>query len=172
MNLWKQTRAILLLPGMVIVVIPMIILYLTGINWLPSPWNIVLPAIGCVFVISGLILMVSTIQLFIMVGKGTLAPFDPTQKLVVLGVYRHVRNPMIVGVFCILFGETLCFASPLLLGWFFVAVLLNVIYIPLVEEPGLVKRFGNDYLLYKENVPRWIPRLKPWDGLPDGEELK
>ena len=79
---------------------------------------------------------------------------------------------MIVGVFCILLGEAVFFGSLPLLGWFAAAVLLNVIYIPLVEEPGLAKRFGEDYLRYKENVPRWIPRLTPWEGLPSAEELK
>jgi protein-S-isoprenylcysteine O-methyltransferase Ste14 len=50
-----------------------------------------------------------------------------------------------------------------LLGWFAVFVALNAIYIPLAEEPGLVKRFGTAYLTYKQNVPRWIPRMKAWN---------
>jgi hypothetical protein len=46
-------------------------------------------------------------------------------------------------------------------------LILNLIYIPLVKERGLAKRFGDDYLLYKRNVPRWIRRLTPWEGLSD-----
>ena len=172
MTVWKQLRAILLLPGMVVVAIPATILYFTGLNWLPSPWSIVLPVVGNLFVILGLILISGTITLFITVGKGTLAPFDPTQKLVVRGIYRHVRNPMIVGVFCILLGEAVFFTSLWLLGWFAAAVLLNVTYIPLVEETGLAQRFGDDYLRYKENVPRWIPRLTPWEGLPNDQDKR
>jgi Kef-type K+ transport system membrane component KefB len=95
----------------------------------------------------------------------TLAPWNPTQKLVVQGVYRHVRNPMITGVSCILLGEAIFFGSPWLLGWFGLFVLVNMLYIPLGEEPGLAKRFGEDYLVYKQNVPRWIPRLRPWKDL-------
>ena len=109
--------------------------------------------------------MAATIRLFVIVGRGTLAPWNPTQRLVVRGVYRHVRNPMITGVFCILLGETAAFGSPWLLGWFAVFCLVNGIFIPLWEEPDLAKRFGEDYLLYKRNVPRWIPRLRAWEGL-------
>jgi protein-S-isoprenylcysteine O-methyltransferase Ste14 len=50
------------------------------------------------------------------------------------------------------------------LGWFALALILNDVYIPLFEEPGLVKRFGADYLAYKQHVPRWMPRLSPRDS--------
>jgi protein-S-isoprenylcysteine O-methyltransferase Ste14 len=165
MNTWKQLRAILLLPGMVTIAIPATILYFTGVAWRSFPWNIVLPVSGSVCVFLGLVLMVWTNRLFTTIGNGTLAPWNPPQKLVVRGVYQHVRNPMIVGVFCILLGEALFFGSLWLLGWFGFAVLVNMIYIPLSEEPGLAKRFGDDYLLYKKNVPRWIPRWTTWEGL-------
>jgi protein-S-isoprenylcysteine O-methyltransferase Ste14 len=158
----KQLRAILLLPGMVAVAIPATILYFTGIAWPPCPWNAV---IGSLFMILGLMLMAWTNRLFTTVGHGTLAPWNPPQKLVVRGVYRHVRNPMITGALCILLGEAVFVGSWWLLGWFGFALILNLIYIPLVEERGLAKRFGDDYRLYKQNVPRWIPRLTPWEGL-------
>lgn len=86
------------------------------------------------------------------------------------GVYRHVRNPMMLGVFCILLGEAILFGSPWLLGWFGIFVAVNMIVIPLAEEPGLAKRFGDDYVRYKQNVPRWIPRLTPWKDLSDGDK--
>ena len=166
MNIWRQLRAILLLPGTIAVAIPATILYCSGVAWPPSPWNVV---IGSVFMILGLTLMVSTNRLFATVGHGTLAPWNPPQKFVVRGVYQYVRNPMIVGVFCILLGEAISFGSPWLLGWFGFALIVNLIYIPLSEERGLAKRFGDDYLLYKQNVPRWIPRWRPWEGLPGKE---
>ncbi len=172
MNAWKQLRAILLLPGMVTVVIPATILYCTGVAWPPQPWNIILLVVGSMFIFVGLALMVWTNRLFITVGKGTLAPWNPPQKLVVRGIYRYVRNPMITGVCCILLGEAIFFCSLPLLGLFSFGLVLNLIYIPLSEEPGLAKRFGDDYLLYKQNVPRWIPRLTPWEGLSDPAELK
>ncbi len=107
--------------------------------------------------------MVAAISLFVTVGRGTLAPWEPTHKLVVQGVYRHVRNPMISGVLFVLLGESMITASLPLFWWYFFVVVVNAIYIPLSEEPGLVKRFGEDYVNYKRNVPRWIPRLTPWD---------
>lgn len=111
--------------------------------------------------------MVLTNRLFATVGHGTLAPWNPPQRLVVRGVYRHVRNPMMLGVFCILLGEAIFFGSVWLLGWFGTFVAMVLIVIPLVEEPGLAKRFDDDYVRYKQNVPRWIPRLTPWKGLAD-----
>jgi protein-S-isoprenylcysteine O-methyltransferase Ste14 len=155
----RQLRAILLLPGTVTVVIPATILYLTGIS---QPRSVIL---GSLFILLGLGLMVATVRLFITVGRGTLAPWNPPERLVVCGVYRHVRNPMITGVWCILLGEAILFGSPWLHGWFCIFVAVNMLVIPLVEEPGLVKRFGDDYVQYKQNVPRWIPRLAPWKGL-------
>ena len=127
-----------------------------------------LSVVGVILICLGLVLMVATIRLFVTVGKGTLAPWNPTQRLVVQGVYRHVRNPMISGVFPVLLGEAIIAASLPLLCWFIVFGIVNAVYIPLAEEPGLVKRLGEVYLAYKQNVPRWIPRLRPWT--PDEEE--
>ena len=80
---------------------------------------------------------------------------------------------MISGVFFVLLGEAILAASLTLLGWFVAFVVLNAVYIPLAEEPGLVERFGDDYLAYQRNVPRWIPRVRPWVGgesAPDDEK--
>jgi hypothetical protein len=71
---------------------------------------------------------------------------------------------MISGVIFVLLGEAILATSLPLLGWFILFVIGNAVYIPLAEEPGLVKRFGADYLTYKQNVPRWIPRLRAWEG--------
>src|SRR6266542_237799 len=169
MSALRHFRAILLLPFMVTVVVPATILFLTGPDtfdlWQSYPATRVgLPILGCAFICLGLVLMVATIRLFVTVGKGTLTPWNPTQRLVVQGVYRHVRNPMIAGVFFVLLVEAIRAASLPLLGWFLLFVIANAVYIPLAEEPGLVKRFGAVYVMYQQNVPRWILRLKPWDG--------
>jgi protein-S-isoprenylcysteine O-methyltransferase Ste14 len=76
---------------------------------------------------------------------------------------------MISGVCLILLGEAMLAASWPLLCWFILFVLGNVVWLPWHEEPRLEKRFGEDYRQYKANVPRWIPRLRPWDGA-DGDE--
>jgi protein-S-isoprenylcysteine O-methyltransferase Ste14 len=142
---------------------------LVALNWPENPeWSrlpvvrAVSVVVGVALICLGLILVVRTISLFVTIGQGTLAPWDATRKLVVYGVYRHVRNPMIGGVFCILLGESLTLGSSALLGWFLLFFLGNLIYIPLIEEPGLQRRFSEAYERYGEHVPRWIPRPKPW----------
>jgi protein-S-isoprenylcysteine O-methyltransferase Ste14 len=169
MTMWNHLRAIILLPGIVTLLIPGTILWRAGTDSfglrqsIPAS-RIVLPMIGGLCICLGLLLMVATIRLFVKVGRGTLAPWEPTQSLVVQGVYRHVRNPMISGVLFVLLGESVLTASLPLFWWFLVFAFINATYIPLLEEPGLVKRFGEDYLDYKRNVPRWVPRWTPWEG--------
>lgn len=168
METWKHVRAVLVLPVMATVVIPSTVLVFTGMDtldlWVRFPISrFILPAVCLLLVSAGVALMVSTIRLLAGVGKGTLAPWDPTQKLVVQGVYRHVRNPMISGVFFVLLGEAAGCASLHLVGWAAFFIVGNMIYMPLFEEPGLVKRFGEEYEEYRRNVPRWLPKLKPWE---------
>jgi protein-S-isoprenylcysteine O-methyltransferase Ste14 len=166
MSSWRHLRAIGLLPGVVAVLVPALIVSADGPNvgWeLPAgiAW---LPALGGAALIGlGLLLLVRTVRLFATVGQGTLAPWDPTSRLVVRGPYRHVRNPMISGVLCLILGEAALLGSAPLLLWFAAVFAVNAVYMPLVEEPGLVERFGADYETYRANVPRWIPRLRPWD---------
>ncbi|MGH3078149.1 MAG: methyltransferase family protein [Gaiellaceae bacterium] len=101
--------------------------------------------------------------LFVKEGGGTLAPWDPTSRLVVRGPYRHVRHPMIGGVASILLGEAALLGSSPLLVWFAIAVGVNAVYLPLVEERSLERRFGEEWAIYRANVPRFVPRLTPWD---------
>ena len=106
----------------------------------------------------------ATIRLFVAVGEGTIAPWDPPQRLVVRGVYRHVRNPMITGLCLVLLGEALLAASLPLLGLFAFGVIINVIYIPLSEEPGLARRFGDDYLDLQEERAEVGPEADAVEG--------
>jgi protein-S-isoprenylcysteine O-methyltransferase Ste14 len=126
-----------------------------------AAWWLVL--LGAVLVVLGVVLVAWTVALFARIGHGTLAPWDPTARLVVSGPYRHVRNPMISGVLSIVLGEAALFASTALLVWFAAVFAVNAVYFPLVEEPGLRKRFGAEYDAYRANVPRWLPRLRPWE---------
>jgi len=80
---------------------------------------------------------------------------------------------MISGVLTALLGESLLFHSTRLVLWFLLFFFINYVYFVFSEEPGLMKRFGREYLEYRENVPRWIPRLKPWipaTRVSDGKE--
>ena len=162
----SQLGSILVLPFNVIITIPIILILLESKTVFSFDSLSVLHALAffpaVIFIIIGFILLVHTVRLFINVGEGTLAPWDPTEKLVVEGPYKYVRNPMISGAVLILIGEALVFWSVYILVWLVLFVLINTVYFIFVEEPGLVKRFGNDYKTYKNNVPRWIPRLQPW----------
>ncbi len=116
---------------------------------------------GVVFLV-GLALFAWCVALFARRGQGTIMPWDPTQRLVVAGPYRHVRNPMISGVLFMVTGLALIWGSWLTaaLALFFFAV--NHVYFIFSEEPGLEKRFGQDYRAYKAEVPRWLPRRTPY----------
>lgn len=163
----RQLQAFLL-PITVTILVPLLILTSTNTNigfGLPTPINLLPAVLGLLLIVGGLMLVVVTISWFITIGKGTLAPWTPTRRLVVVGIYRYVRNPMISGVGVIVFGEALFFGSNGLFIWALCFVIINLIYIPLSEEPGLRKRFGAEYDEYARNVPRWIPRRTPW--IPD-----
>jgi len=111
--------------------------------------------------------MTMTISTFIRIGKGTLAPWSPTRKLVIGGMYGHVRNPMIIGVLIVLIGESIAILSLNIFIWAGIFFITNNFFFVLYEEPNLEKRFGTEYQKYKKNVPRWIPRLKTF--VPDSE---
>ena len=96
-------------------------------------------------------------------GRGTPAPIDPPKELVARGLYRHVRNPMYVGVASILLGESLLFASVALLWYAFAVVVGFNLFVLLYEEPTLRRKFGASYERYCEAVPRWLPRLRVSD---------
>jgi protein-S-isoprenylcysteine O-methyltransferase Ste14 len=119
-------------------------------------------AVGALVAAAGLGMLVWTVTLFIRVGRGTLAPWDPTRRLVVRGPYAHVRNPMISGVLAILVGEAIAFGAWPLWEWAGAFVVINHVYFVLSEEPGLGRRFALEYEEYKRNVPRWVPRVKAW----------
>ncbi len=160
---WGMLRAIVILPGTALVFVPAAILWATGALGAPlatpgQPGFWLAALLGG----AGLVFAVWTGSLFARVGEGTPAPWEPPRKLVVRGPYRHVRNPMITSVLAMLAAEALLFQSWPIGAWLVIFFGANAIYFPLSEEPGLGRRFGEDYARYKENVPRWLPRLKPW----------
>jgi protein-S-isoprenylcysteine O-methyltransferase Ste14 len=163
--LFRQLAAVLILPFNVLLVIPSrLLLRCRGKaagRLFPA---VALPftrAIGGLLILAGLPMLLWTICDFGRIGQGSLAPWNPPQKLVVRGPYRHVRNPMISAVMAILLGQALLLNSLCHLAWAALFSLGNTLYIPRSEEPGLERRFGADYRRYKQNVPRWLPRLRP-----------
>ena len=117
---------------------------------------------GIVVIGIGLLLFGASLWNFAVRGRGTLAPWDPPKNLVIDGPYRYVRNPMISGVIFVLFGEALVLRSSPHAGWALVFLLVNIIYIPALEEPFLEQRFGDSYREYCGHVRRFIPRSRPW----------
>jgi protein-S-isoprenylcysteine O-methyltransferase Ste14 len=160
----RHLLSILLLPFVVVVIVP--IWLLNGIAG-DTRWSDALP-LGWLWRLAGIMLFVVgfglfswCVRLFARVGRGTLAPWDPTRNLVAVGPYRHVRNPMISGVVAMLLGEALLWGSIAVGLWACTFILINQVYFVLLEEPGLEQRFGESYRVYKANVPRWIPRFRP-----------
>jgi protein-S-isoprenylcysteine O-methyltransferase Ste14 len=127
-----------------------------------TPAQLLAQAIGVLLVCVGLALFAASLRRFATEGEGTLAPWDPPRHLVVRGVYRYVRNPMISGVLIVLVGEALALRSWTHGWWAGAFFLINAIYIPLLEEPLLDAKFGEAYREYCRHVPRLLPRLRPW----------
>ena len=164
--LLRHLLAVAVLPFVMAVVIPV---------WLARRDHLTLAAAGTVplllvqlagvlVLVIGIVFFASSLRRFAGEGKGTLAPWDPPRELVVRGPYRYVRNPMISGVILVLIGEALVLLSTSHMWWALIFFGINAVYIPLLEEPQLESRFGDSYVEYRRNVPRLIPRLRPWEA--------
>jgi len=162
----RHLLAILLLPFVVVVLIPRWVLraWATSDTHWPAGTVTALAGhiAGAVVFLAGFALFAWCVSLFARVGQGTLAPWDPTRRLVATGPYRYMRNPMITGVVTMLIGEAFFHGSRAVALWAATFIVINQVYFILLEEPGLERRFGAAYLEYKSAVPRWIPRATPW----------
>lgn len=94
-------------------------------------------------------------------ARGSPVPLNPPRRLVTTGLYSWVRNPMIIGWVIMLFGVGLLLNSISLIFVFTpLFILLNVLYLKTIEEKEMEKKFGQEYLKYKESVPMFIPRFR------------
>ena len=149
-------------PGTVAVLVP---------RWI-SGWQISSPlfgfvacrAIGIVLILCGTIVLLDSFARFAWQGLGTPAPPMPTRHLVVTGLYRYVRNPMYVGVFSMIVGQALLFGNARVLGYGLTVGIAFALFVLLYEEPTLRHKFGIEYDEFCAHVPRWIPRITPWQG--------
>lgn len=114
--------------------------------------------IGIVLMALGVTLALACAAVFVTRGRGTPAPFDPPQEFVVYGPYRWVRNPMYVGGLTLLLGFALFHASAAMVLFTAFAAFVVQIFIVGFEEPQLEQRFGENYLQYKRDVGRWLPK--------------
>jgi len=108
----------------------------------------------------GVVLLLWCVRDFYVAGKGTLAPWDPPKRLVVVGLYRFVRNPMYVAVLTVVLGWTLVFGSVWLTFYMVALAMAFHLRVLFYEEPRLRQQFGAEWKAYSAAVPRWLPRLR------------
>ena len=145
----RALSAFLVLPGVVAFAIP--------VTWLAvsSQLRLVHP-IGLVPLVGGSLALLWCVRDFYVAGKGTLAPWSPPLRLVVVGLYRYTRNPMYVAVVLVLLGWAVSFGSP---GLHLYAVIVAVAFHVRVlrgEEPWLARTHGAEWREYAGRVPRWL----------------
>jgi protein-S-isoprenylcysteine O-methyltransferase Ste14 len=140
------------------------------VPWLLTGWEAVEPLshrialrlLGGGLVLAAGAVLVHSFARFVVEGRGTPAPVAPPQRLVVGGLYRHVRNPMYLAVTGVILGQApLLWQSVLAAYGAIVFVIFNA-FVLVYEEPALTAQFGAEYRAYREAVPRWLPRPKPW----------
>jgi protein-S-isoprenylcysteine O-methyltransferase Ste14 len=145
----RALLAFLALPGIVAIAVP---IAAVGLGALSAP---VYP-IGLLPLLLGFVLLLWCVRDFYVAGKGTLAPWDPPQQLVTVGLYRYSRNPMYVAVSCMLLGWALTFPSRGLLVYALIVMLAFHLRVIFGEEPWLARQHGEHWEGYKAQVPRWL----------------
>ena len=136
-------------------------------RWRVEPTLLGVPGeriVGGVITLVGAFVLIDCFRRFVTEGRGTPAPVLPTQVLVVTGAYRHVRNPMYFGLVTAVLGQALVFGNLELLVYGLALAAVFHSFVRLYEEPTLRRRYGADYDDFTANVPRWLPRLRPWRG--------
>jgi protein-S-isoprenylcysteine O-methyltransferase Ste14 len=167
MNLWLAVKNILfviLVPGTVAGYLPYRILRKYGDLGYPS--ISVQTLFAAIVLLPGIFILANCIWEFASYGRGTPAPFDPPKRLVARGMYRYTRNPMYSGMFLILLSETLLFASRAMLLYTAAVFAGFHLYVLLLEEPRLRKKFGESYREYCHAVPRWGFTLRSGSASP------
>ena len=122
-----------------------------------------LRVLGALVAAAGAAVLLHAFARFVLEGIGTPAPVAPPERLVVGGIYRHVRNPMYVAVLAAILGQALLLGRLVLLAYAAVLWLVFASFVRFYEEPALTSRFGEDYEAYRRAVPAWLPRVRPWE---------
>jgi protein-S-isoprenylcysteine O-methyltransferase Ste14 len=150
-------------PGVVAGLVPWLI---TG--WqVPEPMSplaIIRMAVGAVLLVVAVVVLVRAFARFVVEGRGTPAPVAPTERLVVGGDYRFVRNPMYLAVVTAVLGQAMIFGSLALLLYALAVWAIMAAFVRWYEEPLLLKRYGDEYQRYRQAVRAWLPRLHPWQA--------
>ena len=149
--LLRATLAFLALPGVVAFLLPLLIAAWVGGRF---RWIALLP------LLTGLGLLLWCVREFAVVGRGTLASWDPPRHLVGSGLYRYTRNPMYMAVSLILIGWAIGFASTRLLAYALLMMVMFHIRVVWFEEAWLARTHGKEWARYKARVPRWVFRSR------------
>jgi protein-S-isoprenylcysteine O-methyltransferase Ste14 len=138
-----------------------------AVPWLVAagdPWRGAAQPAGVPVALAGGAALLWCVRDFYVVGKGTLAPWAPPTRLVAVGLYRLVRNPMYLAVLALVAGTGWWRGSPLVLAYAAALAVAFHLRVRLHEEGWLARTFPEDWPAYREAVPRWLPRLRPWAG--------
>lgn len=156
--MWKLKSILsgILLGATLFIIFPEIAIYINEFFQLPIFRNIIYQIAGLSLCFISLSLFVCSSHLFSKIGKGTPAPIEPPKELVAEGIYCFTRNPIYIGYISAIVGEFLIFGYFLLLLYALSAIFFVHFYVVYVEEPGLKKRFGDQYVIYMKTVPRWF----------------
>ncbi len=155
--LWLRTLFFTIIaPGTITVLLPYFLLSNARDKFAEQAWQ----WLGAVPVLLGFGIYLWCAKDFAVKGRGTPAPYDPPKQLVIVGLYRFVRNPMYVGVTLILLGEAALFSEATLLLYAALVLLAFHLRVRLYEEPTLQRLFGEAFRQYCAKVPRWLPRLR------------
>jgi protein-S-isoprenylcysteine O-methyltransferase Ste14 len=146
-----------LAPGVVAGLVPW---WITG--WQVRDPALPLQILGAVLLVGAVIVLVQAFVRFVVDGLGTPAPVAPTERLVVGGLYRFVRNPMYLGVVAAIVGQALVLGQPSLLLYAVAVAAASAAFAHFYEEPTLREQFGDEYERYRRAVPAWWPRRHPW----------
>ena len=126
--------------------------------WAVTPLRV----FGVALIAAGSVVLVQAFVRFVAEGVGTPAPIAPTQKLVVGGLYRYVRNPMYLAVLAVIVGQAPVLGQPVLLAYATAVGTAMAAFVYGYEEPALADRFGAEFEAYRRAVPAWWPRRRPW----------
>ena len=123
----------------------------------PFPGWIVLRVLGAVLLVLGAAVVLHSFARFALEGLGTPLPVAPTERLVVGGLYRYVRNPIYLADAAVIVGQALVLGQPWLLLYAAAFLAVSFAFVRLYEEPTLRRRFGAEYEAYRREVPGWWP---------------
>jgi protein-S-isoprenylcysteine O-methyltransferase Ste14 len=145
----------IVVPGAGGVLVPWLILTHGSTAPEPATW----PAVGLIAV--GAVLYLACLRLFAIVGEGTPGPWDAPRRLVAVGPYRWVRNPIYIGAILVVLGEAWLFLSVSLMEYAAAMAVGVHLFVVGYEEPTLGRTFGESYAEYRRTVMRWLPRRPP-----------